>query len=239
MTSDRTEHRNRWDDEIAAYVLDALDERETALIEHHLAECPECRERAAWLAPAVDVVPASVPAVSPPPGLRKELMKIVEREAAEVAPAREPRRISLPVFGSFSLRPALVGFGIALLLVAGVAGYALRDGGGTETVSYAATPTGEGSIASGTLEVEGDHGTLTVSSLPQVEGDDVYQAWVQTDGQGGKIVPSSLFAVHDDGSGEVAISHGLDGAKRVMVTSEPKGGSEQPSGAPLLVAELE
>ena len=140
-------------------------------------------------------------------------MKVVEREAAEAAPAKERRRISLPVFGSFSLRPALVGFGIALLLVAGVAGYSLRDGAGAERrqlrrdsrPSKARSPPGRSRST-------GDEGTLTVASLPQVHGDDVYQAWVQTDGQGGKIVPSSLFAVHDDGSGEVAIPHGLDGA---------------------------
>ena len=242
--SERTSHADTWHDDVAAYVLDALDEREAHRVAEHVAGCESCRERVRWLTPAVDVLPASVTPLDPPPELRSRLMEIVEREAAEEttasAPAVKPRRrISLPVFGSFALRPALASFGIALLLVAGVTGYALRDRESTQPATFAATPASERSIASGELEVDGDEGSLQVTNLPAPRRDEVYQAWVQHTGQNGRTVPSSVFVVDNEGTGEVAIPSGLDGAARVMVTREPEGGSAKPTESPLLVAELE
>lgn len=242
MTNDLDEHRRRWDDDLAAYALHALDEREAALVERHLDECEACTERIGWLAPAVDFLPATVPQEIPPPELRVRLMEVVEREAddaAPPAPVRSRRRISMPIFGSFALRPALAGFGVALLLVAGVAGYSLRDGAPADTETFTAVPTDETSLAGGTLEVDGDKGSLRVTNLPEPPQDEVYQAWVQHIGPDGGIVPSSVFVVHDDGSGEVAIPEGLDGAAQVMVTREPEGGSKKPTEGALLVAKLE
>lgn len=242
MTTDLNEHRRRWDDDLAAYALHALDEREAALVESHLQGCETCTERISWLAPAVDVLPASVPQAVPPPELRLRLMEVVEREADEAAPAspvKARRRISMPVFGSFALRPALAGFGVALLLVAGIAGYALRDGTSTSTETFTAYPTDESSLAGGTLEVDGDEGSLLVANLPAPPRDEVYQAWIQHVGTNGRIVPSSVFVVHSDGSGAVAIPEGLDGAAQVMVTREPDGGSKKPTEGALLTAELE
>ena len=45
-------------DDLAAYALGALDEREAGAIEDHLDGCERCRERLRWLAPAVDLLPA-------------------------------------------------------------------------------------------------------------------------------------------------------------------------------------
>ena len=47
-----------------------------------------------------------------------------------------------------------------------------------------------------------------------------------------------MFVVADGGVGDVAIPHGLSDARRVMVTREPKGGSELPSENPVLTAEM-
>jgi len=242
--SDRTSHAETWNDDLAAYALDALGEGESRHVTEHLAGCESCQERVRWLTPAVDVLPATVVPHEPPPELRSRLMAIVEREAAEArvttAPARKQRRrISLPIFGSFALRPALAGFGIALLLVAGVAGYALRDGASTESEIFTAAPTAKSSLASGELEVSGDDGLLRVANLPGPRRDEVYQAWVQHDGHNGRIVPSSVFVVNDEGTGEVAIPSGLEGAARVMVTREPEGGSKKPTEGALLIANLE
>lgn len=246
MSSDREDHRVRWDDELAAYVLDALDEREAVAVATHLDECATCSERVDWLAPALDVLPAAVPQEPPPPALRARLLEIVEREAALEAAAKQPasadggrRRISLPIFGSFAMRPALAGFGVALLLIAGVVGYALRDGASSETRTYAAVASAEDSLASGTLAVDGDGGTLHVADLPAAGRDEVYQAWVQHTGPGGHIVPSSVFVVDDEGVGEVAIPEGLEGADKIMVTQEPAGGSDKPTSDVLLTAAID
>lgn len=241
MSAEPENHRVRWEDDLAAYVLDALGEREAALFEHHLEDCDECRERVAWLTPALDVLPATVSQQDPPPALRSRLMEIVEREVAEAAPPRSKRRrlFAIPLFGgTITLRPALASFGVALLLIAGVVGYSLSEDA-TSTETYSATATKDSSLASGTLEVDGDEGSLKVANLPAPGRDEVYQAWVQHTGDNGRIVPSSVFAVHDDGTGEVAIPGGLDGAARVMVTREPEGGSKKPTEGALLIAELE
>ena len=48
-----------------------------------------------------------------------------------------------------------------------------------------------------------------------------------------------MFVVSAGGVGDVAIPHGLADARRVMVTREPKGGSEHPSENSLLTAEID
>jgi hypothetical protein len=246
--SEREEHRTRWADDIAAYALGALDEREAALLEQHLAECEACAAQLAWLRPAVDAIPASVEQVTPPPALRERLLTVVREEAGEAgdapAPAaKERRRFRLPLLGSVGLRPALAAAAV-LLLAAGVAGYVLRDttgdgGSPAATRSYAATV--PGTAVRGTLEVEGDKGYLHIENMPANKPNQVYQAWLEEPGgsAGGAVVsPSSVFVVSRDGTGEVALPRGLEDADRVMITREPKGGSEQPSEPPMMTVEL-
>jgi len=78
---------------------------------------------------------------------------------------------------------------------------------------------------------DGDNGTLELTGLSQLPAGDVYQAWVQ---RGQRVLPSSLFAARADGTAIAAIPHDLDGADRVMVTREPRGGSRKPTGRPLV-----
>ena len=239
------EHGARWDDDVAAYALDALDEREAAAVARHVADCERCASRLRWLLPAVDVIPAAVSQQDPPPELRERLMTIVEREAAvgeQPRPAPHARRPLLERLGlgGMSLRPAMAGLAALLLVVAGVVGYAVRDGGESEARVYAAVGQGQGSLAEGNLQVEGDSGTLTVSGLPATDRDEVYQAWVEDRPElGGEVHPSSVFVVSADGVGDVAIPHGLENAERVMVTREPRGGSDTPHENSLITAELE
>jgi hypothetical protein len=245
--NDRREHQDRWSDDLAAYALGSLDERGVALLEHHLADCDTCTAELRWLLPAVDAIPASVEQIAPPPELRKRLMATVTAEAAAegVQAAEQPTgwRSRLPRFGGLTLRPALAVAATILLLVAGIGGYELRSGTSSsapQSHSYAARP-GAGSLASGTLEVSGDKGSLHVSDLPPTKRSEVYQAWVQEPaGSEGKsaIHPSSVFVVSQSGTGDVSIPSGLEHAAKVMVTREPKGGSELPSESPVLTADI-
>jgi hypothetical protein len=248
--NDRDEHRDRWSDELAAYALGALDERSAALLEHHLGECDSCTAELRWLTPAVDAIPASVEQIAAPPSLRKSLMAIVIAEAAaegvQASTDRTGWRAWVPRFGDgITLRPALAVAATVLLLVAGIGGYELRSGTSTSestSRSYSAQSDVSGSQASGTLEVRGDEGSLHVVNLPPTKRGEVYQAWVQEpSGSEGKsaIHPSSVFVVSQAGSGDVSIPKGLDGAARVMVTREPKGGSKLPSESPVLTAEID
>jgi anti-sigma factor RsiW len=247
------ENADRWNDDLAAYALDALEPAERAALVEHLAGCPICTERLRWMAPAVDVLPATVAPQQPPEALKARLMDVVQRESSMIESAADPGRAARSeraddrrggtrrIFGGLSLRPVLAGLGVFLLLAAGVAGYAIRDGGsgsGSNQVYAAKGPTRD-SIASGSLEVDGDAGSLHVANLPATGRGEVYQAWIQDSGAaGGAIHPSSVFVVAEGGAGDVAIPHGLSDASRVMVTREPRGGSEHPSENPVLTAEM-
>lgn len=244
MMSKPEDHGAHWDDELAAFALDALEESEREDVVRHVAGCDRCAERLRWLGPAIDVIPATVAPQEPPPELRARLMEIVEREGA-ATPASAPAAPRRPLLerlglGNLSLRPALAGLAVILLVAAGVVGYGVRDNEGSNTEVYAAVGQGPGELASGTLRVDGDSGTLEVRDLPATKPGEVYQAWVEDSPEaGGAIHPSSVFVVSEDGVGDVAIPRGLEDAERVMVTREPKGGSEKPHESALMTATLD
>lgn len=238
-------HRERWHDDIAAYSLDALDERESELLEEHLGGCNACTEQLRWLTLAVDQIPAGVEQHAAPPALRSRLMDIVDAEAdvprpaLAPAPARSKRRW-LPSFEGFTMGPALAGFAVVLLVIAGVTGYELRNtssSGGDSAQEFAAVAK-EGTNARGVLTVSGDQGSLRVADLPATNGAHraVYQAWIKD--EQGSVHPSSVFVLSKDGTGVVSIPAGLSSADLVMVTREPKGGSELPTEDPFLAADV-
>ena len=170
--------------------------------------------------------------MAPPPRLRGELLAIVRSEARkETKPERKrgwwPSWLAMP-------RPAVAALGVAALIAAGIVGYSLR--GDSDTATYQATPSPAAPRAEAELVVENDSGTLHASGLPRLQRDEVFQAWIQNRGQA-ELVPSKLFEP-DRGGTATAIVPGLENAKRVMVTREPRGGSPRPTTKPLLVATL-
>ena len=68
-----TEHDRRRDD-IAAYLLGAMEPGEAAELERHVAGCPECEQELQRLRPAVRVLPETVERVEPPAELRARLI---------------------------------------------------------------------------------------------------------------------------------------------------------------------
>src|SRR3954451_25195015 len=95
------EHERR-SDEIAAFLLGALEPGEAAELERHLAGCEECRTELEWLRPAVQQLPESVQRVEAPPALRPRLMEQVRSEAERPPAPSHARRWSI---GGWSLRP--------------------------------------------------------------------------------------------------------------------------------------
>jgi anti-sigma-K factor RskA len=230
----------RYENELAAYMLGALEVAEAAAFEQHLASCEHCRGRERWLRASVDVLPSSVEQVEPPPALRERLMETVRQEAgvpheaARPHPAgRTPGRGLRAWLGSLSLRPATALAGVVLLLAAAAGGYAIGEsGGGSGTTRITAVGTAAAPQTTGTIVRSGDSGVLRVANLPQRRGR-IYEVWLV---KGGKPLPSALFQVGRDGTGSAGIPDGLDEATQVMVTSEPAGGSDQPTTQPLLSA---
>jgi anti-sigma-K factor RskA len=228
----------RYEDELAAYMLGALEPEETVAFEAHLETCDRCQARERWLRVSLDVLPSSVEQIEPPPALRDRLIETVRREAG--APLEAPRREGAARgirrwLGSLSLQPATALAGVVLLLVAGVAGYAIgSDGGGSDTTTIAASGTSAAPQTTGSLVRNGDAGVLRVSNLPQRRGR-IYEVWLVQDG---KPVPSTLFQVGSNGTGAAGIPDGLDDSTQVMITSEPAGGSGQPTTQPVLSARI-
>ncbi len=217
------EHEKRSDD-IAAYLLGALEPGEAAEIEQHLAACEECRSELEWLRPAVGTLPESVERVEPPAQLRSRIMGEVEADAGR-------KRSEIRLGGgmrALGLRPA-VGLAALALLVAGVAGYAIRDsgsGGGATTVAAGHAP---GVTAK--MVRDGDTGTLRLANVHQLPSSEVLQAWVQR----GKRIESAktLFVPNRDGTATAVIDD-MQGVNTVMVTAEPRGGSNYPTSEPIV-----
>jgi anti-sigma-K factor RskA len=238
-----TDSHQHFEEELAAYLLDALTDEEKRAFETHLATCEHCQARERWLRSSVEVLPSSVEQIEPPPALRERLLETVRAEAGasivdapekEAAPERRRRRGRW--LDRVALRPAVAAAVAAVLIVAaGVTGYALRGGGGAETTTINAQATSALPGARASIERTGDHGVLRVENLPQRKGH-VYEVWLARGS--GKPVPSTLFQVSGNGSGSAGIPKGLDQATIVMVTLEPARGSLQPTSAPVLQAKV-
>ena len=85
------------------------------------------------------------------------------------------------------------------------------------------------------MVTSGDSGTLQVKNLPKLEEGEVYQAWVQ---KGQSVIPTdSLFTPRKDGTATTSIPD-LTDVNTVMVSAEPKGGSEQPTTAPIITIDI-
>jgi anti-sigma-K factor RskA len=213
-------------DELAAYLLGALEPGEAAELERHLAGCEACRTELEWLRPAVQLLPESVERVEAPPELRGRLMEQVRSEAERAPAPSRGRRWSI---GGWSLRP-VAGLAALVLVVAAVAAYAIGSGdsggGNTTTVVAGHSP---GVVAQ--VVRDGGSGTLHLTNLHQLPSDKVLQAWVERDGR--VVSAKTLFVPNQDGTASATIDD-MEGVKVVMVTAEPRGGSVQPTSAPIV-----
>lgn len=221
-----TEHDRRRDD-IAAYLLGALEPGEAAELERHVAGCPECEQELQRLRPAVRVLPETVERLEAPPALRGRLMEQVRSEAAGPQAAPAARQASRRRFG---LRPA-AGLAAVALIVAAIGGYAISDsgsGGGPKTTTVI---TGHSPGVTAEMVRQGETGTLRLANLHQLPSGKVLQAWVQ---RGAQVVSAkALFVPNSDGTATATID-GMDGVSTVMVTAEPRGGSVQPTSKPIV-----
>jgi anti-sigma-K factor RskA len=222
------EHETRRD-ELAAYLLGALEPGEAAELEQHLAACEGCRDDLEWLRPAVLMLPESVERIEPPAKLRSRVMDEVEADAGR-------KRSGIRLGGrmrALGLRPA-IGLAMLALLVAGVTGYAIRDSGGgnAETTTVAA---GHAPGVTAKMVREGDSGTLRLANVDQLPPGEVLQAWVQR----GKRIESAkaLFVPNREGAATAVIDD-MQGVNAVMVTAEPSGGSNYPTSKPIVAVSI-
>jgi anti-sigma-K factor RskA len=208
----------RWSEDLAAYMLGALEPGEAAEFERHLAGCERCHAEMRWFEPAVQTLPESVERQKPPRSLRENLMAEVR---ADVRPAKKPRP-------RWSWRPAMA-FAAMVLVVAAVAGYEIGKGGGGEEGASTVVSRSHGITVK--MVREGDGGTLRLTGVHQLPPEKVLEAWVRREG---KVEPvPALFVPDREGRASTQIED-MSGVDTVMVTEEPQGGSEEPTAPPVV-----
>jgi len=208
----------RWSEDLAAYMLGALEPGEAAEFERHLEGCERCLAEMRWFEPAVQTLPESVERQKPPRSLRESLMAEVR---ADVRPAKKPRP-------RWSWRPAMA-FAAMVLVVAAVAGYEIGKGGGGEGDASTVVSRSHGITVK--MVREGDGGTLRLTGVHQLPPEKVLEAWVRREG---KVEPvPALFVPDRKGRASTQIED-MSGVDTVMVTEEPQGGSEEPTAPPVV-----
>jgi len=228
-------HEKHWENEVAAYALGALEPTEAAELEAHLEECEHCRMALRWLSPAVQALPESVERVKAPRQVRENVMSEVRADAKQSRRAAEGGllarlRLRQPGSGSLAWRPIAALAAVALAVVA-FAGYELGndDSGG----GRAGTPivVGEAPGVVAEMVPEGEGGTLELENVEQLPDDRVLEAWVQREGEVEPV--RALFVPDHEGHASTVVAD-MDGVEAVMVTTEPKGGSEAPTSEPIV-----
>ncbi|GAA2263870.1 anti-sigma factor [Glycomyces scopariae] len=222
---------------IGAWVLDAVEDDERRRIEAHVLQCESCAREAAELREAVARLSDTVVA-EPPPELRDRVL--AGARGTRQDPAAAPRRprparrtrwrhpklrlaigaAALAVVAAFAgvfatwqvmRAPDEDGSQMTAVLEAPDANVAVQDaeGGGRVTVVYSA---------------ELDRAVVVVSGLADIGEDRSYQVWlVDAAGQ----VSAGVMDPGD--SSATMLLDGLGDTEVVGLTSEPAGGSDQPT----------
>ncbi len=246
----------RWNEVLGAYALGACPPDERQGMREHLRHCPSCTAELLELGAAREALLTAVPRDLAPPALKSRVMSQVRADAElfaaasartgqdREAPARRSRRargggrlgwLRAPV----PLAIAAVAC-LALLVAGGVLGGALTgdDGGtSTRTVSAQVDPQQAPGATARLVVSDGGGSRLLVSGLPSPGAGRVYQVWLRS-GDEAPRPAGALFAVDRSGSGQAAVPGALDGVDQVLVSSEPVGGSEQPTRLPVLAAQV-
>ncbi|MGN6558561.1 MAG: zf-HC2 domain-containing protein, partial [Solirubrobacterales bacterium] len=77
----------RWSEDLAAYMLGALEPDEVAGFEQHLEGCERCREEMRWFEPALQALPESVERQQQPRPVEESMRAEVQ---ADVLPPYTP-----------------------------------------------------------------------------------------------------------------------------------------------------
>ena len=212
----------RYQDDVGAYLLGALNDLERQAFERHLSGCSECQDELERLRPAAEALPGSVVQLDPPPGLKRRLMAEVEGDS-NVVPLDSRRR-----------RPTRLLAVAAVLLLGVVVGFGVAQLGGDDSRTVTATVAKAMPQAGGSLEISGDDGTLRLHDMPDLGTARVYQVWYQ---HGERLVPARTFEVGRGGMGTVELRN-VETADGVYVTREARGGAQVPSEDPIVSVPL-
>jgi len=261
MTSESTDSCIDIQPQLAAYALGEV-EAEAELLDH-LAACPACQRDLRAYVQVARMLPHAAPEVTPPPELRDRIVAAVaaaQGQPPESEPPEQPVRSAKPRPARWrwrlpAPRPALAFAVVAFVALLGwnlvlqgqmsvqaaqirasreswqtmtallndpdVRWYALA--GDTATGHFWATPRGQ-------------VGCLVAQGLPPLADGQVYQVWLV---HGGAHVSGGTFEARN-GNGWVLVrsDEALSDYDTLGVTVERRGGSSEPSSAPVLLGAI-
>lgn len=236
---------------IAAYALGEADPATVAQAEALLASDPRYRAVFDSYRAVADALSLAAPAATPAPDLRERLVARLEAEASGrpvSKRARTPAR-------KFGWRWVALAGNLALIL--GLAGWNVtlqqqrqaetaRSQRAWNTMVDAMTAPGvrqyqlassAGAAAAFLFAPDQRLGCLVTSNLPALPENQVYQVWIEHDGQARSV---GTFRTNATGKGWLVVENAvpIDDFNAVRVTVEPAGGSATPIGKPVITGSI-
>jgi anti-sigma-K factor RskA len=219
----------------APYVLGALNDQETERFRRHLDSCAVCREEVAALGVVVAALPAAAPQLTAPRELKRRVMSAVHSDARGIPATGSSAASNRGTARIRRLRArSAAGLAAAAVALVAVVVIALAQGGGGGVRVITAEVLAP--RASALVRLSGGHAELTVVGMPQAAPGRVYQVWIERTGQ--PRPTDALFTVTSSGDATVGVPGSVSGAKEILVTSEPRGGSRVPTRPPVIVARV-
>lgn len=216
-----------------AYAADALDTIERAQFEHHLQECPACRQEVAELRATTARLAAGT-YEAPPAGLRDRVLAEVAR-TRQVAPRTDQPRVGSPRWWTSPAAMAAAFFLVAALGLGVLAGVQFQRADRAEQRAdrIAAAVTDPERVEANAAATTGGSGMVVAADdlvvfrtdgLPELPADQAYQLWLISGDEA-----TSAGVLGREGDLE-AVVDGIGDAESVGLTVEPEAGSKQPTG---------
>lgn len=244
---------------LPAYSLGATTHAETLVVESLMAECPEVAGELHEYIGLSTALLSQVDAVTPPAHLHSKLMSAIQADSTPEAPVQPDNVIQFPVR---RIMIAVSMVAVSLLVLTNIYWMLevnnLQDEHDTEmTVAQADLSTLITLVTDNTQQThlsastnpqdvfatvfwssEQERALLYTENLPQLTKDQIYQLWLIDDS--GIPLSAGTFAVHDNGQGMLIFNppRALGDFNVLGISTEPKGGSEQPTTDPIAVGNL-
>jgi anti-sigma-K factor RskA len=226
-------------DDAAAFVLGAMSELEREAFRVKMMRDCELGKYVESLERVGDAMLTSAPLVAVPDSIRESVLAEAQRDLDAREILASPRGAPAKQRGGFGTR-AFRPLALALsVLVVGLGAFAI--GGGFDSATQSPAPLTASFNApkqptmNGEVKATDDGAVVNVSGMGTDLGSDVYQLWVQHDKT---IYAAPVFTVSDDGTGHAFINRELAPGDTVMITREPAGGSNEPTGTPIAAAQV-
>ncbi len=220
------------------YALGVLDEAESERFATHLASCEECQSEVEMMSGSAEVL-FEAAYETPPDGLKSRVMGSIDSVAPAVPLGTARKPVSMRVVAWVAAAAVIiltVGIGLSALLSGDPIGdiVAAPD---AQTIQVAASDANPATNAELDIVYSPSLGkaVLTGDQLGHSGEGTVYQMWLI--GPSGPV-PAGIFQPDDDGHFIVLVQGRPTDGEVFGITIEPAGGSDEPTGDVLFVAEV-